>query len=71
MNTYQTQHGTVAVSIPYFSCDMETNVVELTLSKPASISKPVSRTASREIPAGLSITPELVELFAQEAALFI
>ncbi|MDO6707960.1 hypothetical protein [Photobacterium sp. 1_MG-2023] len=62
--TYETQHGAVTVSAPYFSFILCREVISLTLIKDGNQGWGVSK----EIRADTEISPELFQLFALEAS---
>ncbi len=64
--TIDTEFGQVSVSNSYYSNAMFMNVVNLTLIKPEN--KENGYGVCREVPANLSITPELASMFAREAS---
>ncbi|EOW9398412.1 hypothetical protein [Vibrio cholerae] len=69
METVMTDFGKVTVSKPYFSNSACSQVRNLTLVKPEN--EAYGWGICRELPENLTITPEIVNLFAKEASQFI
>lgn len=66
METHQTEFGQVNISAPYFSFIALRNVRSLTLIKTENNGNGWG--VSRELPEGLTITPEFLNMFAKEAS---
>lgn len=66
METINTEFGCVTVSQPYFSRTALSNVRNITLVKGENAA--FGWGVCRELPEDLSITPEIITLFAKEAS---
>ncbi|HFQ4860139.1 TPA: hypothetical protein ACGUTL_001096 [Vibrio vulnificus] len=66
METINTEFGCVTVSQPYFSRIASSNVRSITLVKGENAA--FGWGVCRELPEDLSITPEIITLFAKEAS---
>ncbi|RZQ02630.1 hypothetical protein D8T65_10450 [Vibrio vulnificus] len=66
MQTIQTEFGCVTVSQPYFSRAASSSVRSITLVKDENAA--FGWGVCRELPEDLSITPEIITLFAKEAS---
>lgn len=63
--TYQTKHGTVTASRPYFSFILGRDAIDLTLIKPEN--ERDGWGISRAFRADIALTPELFQSFADAA----
>lgn len=64
--TYQTEHGAVTASRPYFSFILGREAIDLTLIKPENENDGWG--ISRAVRSDTALTPELFLSFAKEAA---
>lgn len=63
--TYQTKYGTVTASRPYFSFVLGREAIDLTLIKPENENDGWG--ISRAVRSDIELTPELFQLFANDA----